>query len=84
MLLTIEVPAKIEQKAAELGVDVRVLLRQAFDFIASDGATSDANPFGLPMMTRAEATAAIRNIQRTHTLGGEATIKELIEERRRF
>jgi len=84
MELTIEIPAKIEQKAAELGVDVRELVNQAFDVIAPGPPTLDRNPFGLPRMTRAEATAAIREIQRTHTLGGDVTIKELIEEGRRY
>jgi hypothetical protein len=37
---------------------------------------------GFPTMTRAEATASIREIQKNHTLG-ELNIKELIEEGRR-
>jgi hypothetical protein len=37
---------------------------------------------GVPTMTRAEATASIREIQRTHTLGG-LSIRELINEGRR-
>jgi hypothetical protein len=84
MELTIEIPEKIERKAAELGVDVRELVNQAFDAIAPEQPPTGITRFGIPRMTRAEAHAAIMEIQRTHTLGDDITIKQLIEEGRRY
>jgi hypothetical protein len=83
MQLTLDIPEKIERKAAELGVEVSVLIEQAFDFIAPDPPPPGFTRLGLPRWTREEATAVIKEIQRTHTLGGEVTIKQLIEEGRR-
>jgi hypothetical protein len=65
-------------------VDVRELVNQAFDVIAPEAPAPGLNRLGIPRMTRAQATAAIRELQRTHTLGGDVTIKELIEEGRRY
>jgi anion-transporting ArsA/GET3 family ATPase len=84
MELLIEIPAKVEQKAVELGVDVRTLVDQAFDVIVPDVPPAGVTRLGLPRMTRAQATAAIRELQSRQTLGSTVSIKDLIEEGRRF
>jgi len=84
MELLIEIPPKIEKKAAELGVDIRVLVDQAFDVIAPSAPTPSMTRLGLPRMSRAQATTAIRELQSRQTLGGTVSIKELIEEGRRY
>jgi hypothetical protein len=83
MQLTLDIPEKIERKAAELGVEVSVLIEQAFDVIAPDPPATGLNRLGLPRMTRAQAAEAMTELQRTQTLGADITIKQLIEEGRR-
>jgi hypothetical protein len=119
MELTIEIPDKLIQRAAELGVPVKSLVSQALEQISAappapskaeniadllampEGSDIDFDPprlqgpfyaeepippgfvrLGVPTMTREEATASIREIQKNHTLGG-LKIKDLIEEGRR-
>jgi len=84
MELLIEIPTKVERRAVELGVDVRVLVDQAFDAIAPAAVDPGFTKLGLPKMTRAEATAAIRELQSRLTLGGSVSIKELIDEGSRY
>jgi hypothetical protein len=82
MELTIEVPEKLIKRAEELGVPVRTLVDQALNQMIEQPIPPGFVRLGIPTMTRAEAKAAILEIQRTHTLGG-LNIKELIEEGRR-
>jgi hypothetical protein len=73
----------LKGKPPNLGVEVSVLIEQALNVIAPDPPLPVFTGLGLPRWTREEATAVIKEIQRTHTLGGEVTIKQLIEEGRR-
>jgi hypothetical protein len=93
MELTIEIPEKLIKRAEELGLPVKTLVDQALQQIADAPRFGEAvcgdEPIpagfvrlGVPTMTREEATASIREIQKNHTLGG-LNIKELINEGRR-
>jgi hypothetical protein len=82
MELTIEIPEKLIKRAEELGVPVRTLVDQALNQMIEEPIPPGFVPLGVPTMTRAEAAASIREIQKNHTLGG-LNIKELIEEGRR-
>jgi hypothetical protein len=82
MELTIEIPERVIKRAEELGVPVKTLVDQALNQIVEEPVPPGFVRLGVPTMTRAEAKAAILEIQRTHTLGG-LNIKELIEEGRR-
>ena len=98
MVLTIEVPERVVERAAELGVPVETLVARAVDGIAAEPAVDqhvagDGEPLPAgfrwlrgdepPAMTPEEATVGIRAIQSRHTLGG-LKIKDLIEEGRRI
>lgn len=83
MVMTINVPEKIVERAAELGVPVDMLVLQAFDVIVPEAVPEGFTRLGTATMTRAEAGAAIREIASRHTLGG-IKIKDLIEEGRRY
>lgn len=82
MQMTIDIPANVIQRAADLGLPVETLVSQALREIAEEPIPEGFVRLGTPTRTRAEATASIREIQRTHTLGG-LKIKDLIEEGRR-
>jgi hypothetical protein len=83
MELTIEVPEKLIERAATLGVPVTTLVSQALDQIARDPIPPGFVPLGTSALTREQATAEIREIASRHTLNG-ISIKELIEEGRRL
>jgi hypothetical protein len=82
MVMTIDVPEKVVERAAALGLPVSALVSQALDQIVDEPIPPGFVRLGVPTMTRAEATASLLEIQRTHTLGG-LKIKDLIEEGRR-
>jgi hypothetical protein len=82
MELTIDIPERLVRRAAALGVPVETLVAQALDQIADEPIPPGFVRLGVPTMTREEATASIREIQKNHTLGG-LKIKDLIEEGRR-
>ena len=83
MELTIEVPEQLVERAAELGIPVRVLIDRALEEIARGPVPEGFVRLGPATMTPKEATAGILEIQRKHTLGG-LKIKDLIEEGRRL
>jgi hypothetical protein len=83
MEITIEIPDNVIQRAEALGLPVSTLVSQALDQIVEEPVPPGFVRLGKSSMTRAEATASILEIQRTHTLGG-LKIKDLIEEGRRL
>jgi hypothetical protein len=82
MEMTIDIPEKVVERAAALGLPVTTLVSQALDQIVEEPIPPGFVRLGVPTMTRAEAREVILEIQRTHTLDG-LSIKELIEEGRR-
>ncbi len=83
MTLTIEVPERVVERAAELGVPVDALVAQAFDVIVPTALPAGFERLEGASSSAAEAGAAIRQIASRNTLGG-IKIKELIEEGRRY
>jgi len=82
MEMTIEIPEKLVARAAELGLPVRTLVDQVLNQIVEEPIPAGFVRLGVPTMTRAEARAAILEIQRTHTLD-VLKIRDLIDEGRR-
>ena len=90
MELTIEIPEKVVERAAALGVPVSTLVSRALEEIGQEEIAEEPIPEGFallrgpgkPRMTAQEATIVIRDIQSRNTLGG-LKIKDLIEEGRR-
>ena len=82
MEMTIEIPEKLVARAAELGLPVRTLVDQVLNQIDEEPIPAGFVRLGVPTMTRAEARAAILEIQRTHTLD-VLKIRDLIDEGRR-
>jgi hypothetical protein len=83
MMLTVDIPEKVVQQAAKLGMPVDQLVSQAIDKIGEEPVPPGFVRLGTPTRTPAEAAASIREIASRHTLGG-LNIKELIEEGRRL
>jgi hypothetical protein len=83
MTVTVEVPERVVERAAELGVPVDELVQQAIGRIAPEPLPAGFVRLGKPFATAAEAGAAIRGIASRNTLGG-LKIKDLIEEGRRL
>ena len=82
MVMTIDNPEKVIERAAALGLPVSTLVSQALEQIVEETLPSGFVRLGTSSKTRAEATESILEIQRTHTLGG-LKIKDLIEDGRR-
>jgi hypothetical protein len=83
MEMTIEIPEKVVERAAAFGLPVSTLVSQALDQFAEEPIPPGFVQLGVPAMTRADATAEIREIASKHTPGG-LKIKDLIEEGRRL
>ncbi len=83
MTLTVDIPEKVVQQAAKLGVPVEKLVSQAIDEIGEEPLPPGFVRLGTPRGTAKEAAASIREIASRHTLGG-LNIKDLIEEGRRI
>ena len=79
----IDVPEKVVERAAELGLPISTFVSRLIEQAVDEPIPPGFVRLGTPTMTREEATEAILEIQRTHTLGG-LKIKDLIEEGRRL
>jgi hypothetical protein len=82
MTLTVDIPGKVIQHAAETGVPVEQLVSRAIDEIAEEPLPPGFVRIGYSRKTPAEAGASIREIASRNTLGG-LNIKDLINEGRR-
>ncbi|MEO7028495.1 MAG: hypothetical protein ABI147_03740 [Acidobacteriaceae bacterium] len=84
MVMTIDIPEEVVRAAATRGIAVEVLIQErlhgASEFASRPGFTR----FGSASKTASEAVADIRELRSCQTLGGEVTIKQLIEEGRRY
>jgi hypothetical protein len=80
MVLTLDIPESIVREAESRGMAVEELVRERLepDFVPVTGRM----PFGSGPLTPAEAADDIRKLRVGVTLGGEVTIKQLIEEGR--
>lgn len=83
MTLTIDIPTKLIERAAELGMPIESFIQQALDELSQEPVPDGFKRLGTPNMSLEEAGATIRSIQQTHTLGGH-NIKDLIDEGRRI
>jgi hypothetical protein len=82
MVLTIDIPEKVVERAASLGVPVDKLVAEAINGIGEEPLPPGFVRLGTSPLNPAQATAMIREIASRHTLGG-LKIKDLIEEGRR-
>lgn len=81
--MTIDIPETVIERAASRGVPVSALIAEAVASLMDESIPAGFVRLGTSSMTREEATEALLEIQRTHTLGG-ISIKALIEEGRRL
>ncbi len=85
MELTIDIPERVVERAAALGLPVGTLISQALDQIAEEPIPEGFVRLGNSPSTpegRARAAASIREIASRHTLGG-LKVTDLIKEGRR-
>jgi hypothetical protein len=83
MRMTIDIPEIVLERAAALGTSVSSLVSEALINLSQQARPAGFVRLGTSSMTREQATAALLDIQRSHTLGG-ISIKSLIEEGRRL
>lgn len=82
MVLTIDIPDKVVERAAALGLPVTTLVSQALNEIGEDPLPEGFVRLGTSPIDPTEATRIIRELSSHYTLGG-LKIKDLIEEGRR-
>jgi len=81
MVLTIDIPEKVVERAAALGLPVSTLVSQALNEIGEEPLPEGFVRLGTSTVNPVEATRIIRELASRHTLGG-LKIKDLIEEGR--
>lgn len=83
MVMTIDIPDAAVKEAESRGIQVEELLREKFTTHVEERILPGSRPFGNGTRTPAEAGASICKNRKRYTLG-DITIRELIDEGRRY
>jgi hypothetical protein len=81
MILTITIPESVVEEAKSRGISVEALVRERIAVAPNE--FKSVLPNATPM-TPAEAGSGLREMRKRYTLGNTVTIKQLIEEGRRY
>ncbi len=85
MLVTIDIPESVVAEAKARGISVETLVREKIEVAPDNGhEATDLAVSQIRPMTPAEAGAALREMRKRYTLGDTVTIRQLIEEGRRY
>jgi hypothetical protein len=84
MVMTIDIPEKVMREAEARGIAVEALIEERLNGVSEVASRPGFTRFGPGWKAPAEAAADIRDLRTGQTLGGEITIKQLIEEGRRY
>jgi hypothetical protein len=82
MVITVDIPESIVREAESRGIAVEALVRERLEVAPDFASRPGWRRFGSGTIAPAEAAANIRRLRQEQTLGGEITIKQLIEESR--
>jgi hypothetical protein len=82
MVISVDVPESIVREADDRGIAVEALVRERLDVSPDFASRPGMMRFGSGSKTPSEAAADIRKLRVGQTLGGEITIKQLIDESR--
>lgn len=85
MLVTIDIPESVVAEAKARGISVEALVREKIEVAPeAELEAADLQASQIRPMTPAEAGTGLREMRKRYTLGGTVTIKQLIEEGRRY
>lgn len=84
MIVTIDIPVSVVDEAKARGISVEALVRAKIEVPSERLENEDSAAPAIRPLTSAEAGAGLREMRKRYTLGGTVTIKQLIEEGRRY
>lgn len=83
MVMTVDIPEQVLHEAEARGMAVEALVQERLQIASSFASRPGFQSFGSGPSAPAQAAADIRELRNGQTLGGVATIQQLIEQGRR-